>query len=113
MGGCAGAASTLAPRGHGADRIAALAWVLFGVGAVVYVAVVVALAVAAFRTRTDAGAVAPGSPAERAEARSDRLILAAGAGVTSLVVGALILLTLLTVTSCPSCSAPGTCRSRG
>jgi cytochrome c oxidase subunit 2 len=51
--GCSGPASTLAPAGPGAQNIAGLSWLLFAVGAVVYLVVLGALVLAIRRRRSD------------------------------------------------------------
>jgi cytochrome c oxidase subunit 2 len=68
--GCEGAQAALAARGPHADAIADLAWLLFGGGAVIFAAVLIAAGIAAF-----------GASRLRAVLADDRTVLVAGAAV--------------------------------
>lgn len=73
LSGCSGAPSTLDPRGPQAEQIAAVWWILLGVGAVVYLVVMLFLFVALFRRRAAFSTALP--PENRA---SGNWIIAAG-----------------------------------
>jgi cytochrome c oxidase subunit II len=95
LGGCGGGpASTLAPEGPGAQRIAALSWTLFTVGAAVYLLVVGALLLAVARRRPANGR-GPGSP--RDERRARRAVIAGGIVLPLLVVPVLFGLSVRTL----------------
>jgi cytochrome c oxidase subunit 2 len=75
-----GAQNVLVPYGADGARIAELSWLLFGGGALVFLAVAAFLALAAF-----------GAPALRAGIGSRRFILAGGVAFPVVVLGALLL----------------------
>lgn len=74
------AQSVLAPAGPDGERLAELSWLLFGGGALIFLAVAGLLAAAAF-----------GTPAARATLGSRRFILAGGVGFPVVVLTALLL----------------------
>lgn len=84
--------SALRPRGPAAAEIAALWWVLFALGAAVFVAVVVLVAVAATRSRP--GAAADDRVAGEGFAGGSNLVVVAG----GVVVPALVVLLLMALT---------------
>ena len=61
LSGCAGLPSPLDPQGPAAARIAGLSWLLFGLGAAIYVAVVGFLLVALIRRQRNPSEDTPDS----------------------------------------------------
>jgi cytochrome c oxidase subunit 2 len=90
---CAGPASTLVPHGPAAERIATLAWILFAVGACVYVLVVGCLLYAVVRRRPGAE---PDPGAERADGWGRLGVILGGVVLPVLVVPVLFLLSVRT-----------------
>lgn len=89
--GCAESPSTLDPRGFGADQIAVLWWVIFGLATVVFVAVVGVLLYALFRSRS-------GEHEEKlAESTFDKRFVIGGAILTVIILVIAYLFTLQTM----------------
>ena len=84
VGGCGGPASTLAPQGLGAERIATLTWILFAVGAAVYLLVLGVLWYAVARRRP------PGDPRPLSEG-DDRPDPVDRRGRTAVILGGVVL----------------------
>jgi cytochrome c oxidase subunit II len=94
IGGCGGPASTLAPQGLGAERIATLTWILFAVGAAVYLLVLGILLYAVPR-RPLAGE--PDPLAERADRRARTAVVLGGVVLPLLVIPVLFVVSVRTL----------------
>jgi cytochrome c oxidase subunit 2 len=96
---CTGLQSTLDVRGPGAERIAALWWLMLGVAAVVYAIVIAILLRIAFR--------GPGEPsAPLAEDRAKRWITVGGVALPAVILTAVFVVSLRTLSALRPAAAP-------
>lgn len=80
--GCAASPSTLAPQGPDARSVAGLAWLMFAIAAVVFIAVTILLLIATLRRRSGQTAVLLSPPNER---RTLTLVVLFGAVLPAVV----------------------------
>jgi cytochrome c oxidase subunit 2 len=100
IGGCASMPAVLEPRGSPASQIAGLGWVMLGLGALIWIGVIVVLWVGLFRGRAGPGLYQP-LPATENRRAVNLWILGGGIVMPTLVLAGLIVLTVGALRSMP------------